>query len=739
MSDINNDKKVTDEGRKEPLKDVDAPLRDQIVKKLFAKCQEMEIGQRVTKIWSAGNSNRTVWLERQKEYLAQWDDHLVQETEGAFKGSSQLHIPITFIITKALHARYLQALWQDPPFNTRAENEASLERVPVVRDTMRYYLMRGANQNRGCGKVVDNWVWKWVSAGSSVLKQRWDCMYTRFVDVVKVTEPGPTQYQPNQDGTITPIPTTQLVEREVKKTLKTFEGPIWENIDLEDILIIGGGGDPDAADAVIHRQWLTASELWTLADRKIFDADSVEKIIQSGPDSVEGALGSDIKTQRSNNAGMASHDHDQDLDRYEILESYLKVDIDGSGINSDIVVWTHQRTSAELRATYLYRVSKTGERPFAKADFHLRDGQEYGIGIPEIMYPLQKEIDAIHNMRIDFGLISVMPFGFYRASSGIDPETIQLEPGALIPVDNPQADVYFPQLGNRTVFGEREEQALDTMIQRLTGINDLALGSMSSQGATRTATGARALVGEMSANLDVHLRRLNWGWEKALRYLLHMLQQRIPAGLSYRLTGDDGKDYWRQIRTADDIAGDYDIEVSPNSATSNPAISQQRADEIMQIVQNPLAIQMGVVGPGQFFEAIKNWFQSRDVKDWGRFTMKPQGYSRSFTPEEEANRLLRGVAVPITPEMDHQGFIDYFQEIHDNDELLGQFNEEQTITLAKQAQAHEQMLQALQQAQAQAANAAQMHRNAAMSQQQAPVGMSPVAQGQGMPPNAPTQ
>jgi hypothetical protein len=736
LSDISDDKKVINEGRRDPLKDVDADLRDQVVKKLFNKCEELDLGIKCSKLWAAGNSNRTLWLERQKEYLSQWDEHLVSETNGSFKGSSQLHVPITFIVVKALQARYLQAIWQDPPFTVRAENEASIERIPTVKDTMRYYLVKAANKNKGVGKVVDQWVWKWVAAGSAVLKERWECLYTRFVDVRNIKKPGAPIFDPHTGQLVQ----TQVdAQEEVNVTKKVFEGPIFENVPLEDLLIIGGGGDPDEADSVHHRQWLTASELWTLADRKIFDNDAVHDIIESGPDSVEGALGTDIKTQQANNAGQASKDTGTDLDRYEILESYLKVDIDGSGINSDIIVWSHARTGKLCRATYLYRVSKTGERPFAKADFHLREGQEHGIGIPEIMYPLAKEIDAIHNMRIDFGLISVMPFGFYRASSGIDPETIQLEPGALIPVDNPQTDVHFPQLGQRTLFGQQEEAALDQMIQRLTGINDLAMGMMQGQGVARTASGVRAAVGEMSANLDVHLRRLNWGWEKALRYLLHMLQQRIPKGLSFRLSGDDGHEYWRTIRDAEDLAGDFDIEVSPNSSTSNSAIQQQRADEIMQMVQNPLAIQMGTVTPAQFFEAQRNWYQSRDVKDWSRFLNKPQGPLRIFTPEEEANRILRGIPVPVTPEMDHQGFLGYWAEIRDNDELLGQFNEAQTIMLAEQAQKHEQMLQALKQMQAQAANAGQMQRNAAMSQQQAPVGMSPMAQGGGMPnANAPT-
>lgn len=710
MSELNNDKKVIQDGRRAPLKGLDASLRDQINDKLFSKLEEMNVGEKVVTMWNKGCANRQRWLERQKGYLASWDEHLVGDTEGAFEGSSQLHIPMPFIVCKTMHARFLQALWQDPPCNLKARNEASIERLSTVSDVMRYYLLDGANYDKGLEPEVDMWVWRWITTGSGMLKLGWEQKYSRYVDVVTVPQPGkPTLKVVNGKETL--IPTTEQVEKEVSVTKKVFDGPVVRGVKVEDLLIIGGGGDPDRAEAVIEQDWLTASEMWTFADRKIFRADKVEKVIESGPNRISPTLSGDMKTQAAQNAGQGSLDFMTDLDRYHVLEGYLQLDVDGSGIITDVVVWVHYQTREILRATYLRRISPKGERPYAKADFILRDGQEYGVGLPEILYPLSQEMDAMHNMRIDFGLMSTMPFAFYRASSGIDPETIKFEPGTLIPVDNPQTDVYFPNLGNRTVFGMQEEQALQGYVERLTSISDLNLGVVGAQGATRTATGSRALVGEMSSNLDVYLRRLNRGWKKVLRYKLHLVQKRMPEGLAFRLTGDDGKDYFRYIKSLDDIQGDYDIEVSPNSATSNAGIQQENADYVLQMASNPLAIQMGAIGPGQFYEAMKNAMLARGIRDFSKYIQKPQGYERNLTPEEEANRLLRGVDVPVTPGMDHQGFIDFFQHIHDTDELAGQFSQDQFVKLAAQAKKHEQMLQAMQAAQAQSANASQMQRN----------------------------
>lgn len=718
--------------RSNPLpKDVQVSLRDQIPKKLAEKLDELEIGQKVVEMWNIHNSNRMEWLQRQQELLKDWDEFLECDAEGPFQGSSNLHMPISLTVVKTVHARFLAAiLGIDPYFTTKARREDSVDRSSLVQDTMAYALVDWCNYRQGVAHTLDKWIWDWCSAGCGIIKQRWDCEYTRFIDVQYSEEMQDVETgEKDEEGNPVTTKASKVVEKEVPVTKKVFEGPVFIHKQNEDVAIIEGEGDPQRADAVIERYWSTASEMWTLVDRKIFRDKQTREAIQGGADYQTGDI-SDIKEARARNNGKAMLDHDADLDRWEILEAYLKMDVDGSGINSDIVVWVHKNSKKLLRATYLHRINRCGERPYQKIDFHLRAGQDYGIGLAEILHPLQKEMDAIHNQRIDYGLISNMPFGFYKPTSSIDPHTLQLEPGALIPVDNPQTDVYFPTLSNRTAWGFQEEAAIQTMIERLTGINDMSLGVMTgAQGATRTATGARALLGESNANLDVYLRRLNRGWKQALQYLLHMLQQRIPAGLAFRVTGEAGDDYWRMVRDQSDIAGDFDFEVLPNSANSNKQVQQEMAQQVFQLTMNPLLIQTGVISSGNIYEAAKSHLKALGVKDWGKFITKPQNWQHMMTPEDEANRLLNGIPVPVTPEMDHPGFIAYFQEIFKSDELLGQFTAQQTKLLAAQAQKHGEMMKALQEMQAQQANAQQARTNSQNSQQQAPPAMNPMAGG----------
>ncbi len=732
MSLIQDDKEVVQgKQNRKALKGIEASLRDQVQKKLYKKLKDLDVGSIVSKIWTDGNSDRNEWLKRQQMFLDDLDVFVNEGANGPFEGSSSLHIPMPLTACKALHARFLQSIYGiEPPFNAKPRRPDSIERTQLMQDVMQYTIKDWANNYQGIEKTIDYWIWAWVTTGCGILKRRWDCQYEIYSEVKQVPEYAAPKIQRDAEGNEVVIPQMKLVEREFEVTKKIFEGPIADYVFNEDLLIIGGGGDPQLADSVHHRVAMTASELWTLADRGIFDADTVKEIVEGGKDHLNGMEGNDIKNQRHNNAGLNDIDSESRLDRYNIIESYMSVDVTDSGINSKVVVWTHERSRKLLHANYLRRMNKAGEVPFHKIDFHIRPGEAYGIGLLEMLHPLSVELDAMHNMRVDNGIMTNMPVGFYRASSSIDPKTIPYSPGTLIPLDDPQRDIYFPTFSNRTAYGFQEESALYTVVERLTGVNDMITGAMTgAQGATRTATGARALLSESSANLDVFLRRLQRGFRGYLKGLSHDVQERIPKGLAFRVTGEGGNDYFAQVREQEDIAGDWDFEMSANSSTSNPAIQQERTSQVYQSQLNPLLIQMGVANPSTIYTAYKEWLKGLGVKDWAAYAQKPPQYMTNLTPEDEANRILRGIPVPVTPEMDHAGFMAYFEEIFGSDELLGQFTEEQAKALAVQNKQHEQMLQALEAQAAQMANSQQMQMNQAQSQQQASPGMNPMAGG----------
>lgn len=711
MSEVQKDKEIL-ENAENPFGDVDAPLRDQIPARLLAKLRDRNLGSIVDQIWKRGNADRSEWLRRQEEFLSSWDDFLDSDADEASDLTSNLHLPMTFIVAKTYHARMLQALEAVEPA-ARERRPDGAERASAVGELLMYTLDEWVNNYQGMAEVNDSWVWDWVTSGVGVLKWRWHAQYTKFVDVDTRIVPGPGEVVRQPNGESLSIPSLKEIEVEVERIKEVFKGPVCERVAPEDFMIIGGGGDPQKADSTLHRQYLTKSELMNLAYQKIFDLDAAEEIISKGPDHKAKDATSGITQRRTLKSGNSSPDTEVDLDRYEILECWMKYDVDETGIDSDIVLWVHPTSKEILRATYAHRLNQTGKRPFIKVDFFNRPGQDYGFGIVEALYSLQRELDMFHNTRVDFGMLSTAPFGFYRPSSTFNPETIRYEPGQLIPVDNPQSDVFFPNLGNRTAFGMQEEAGIMGMIERMTGVNELTLGALTGvQGPTRTATGAQALMSESNANLDVHLKRLFKGVKQSFEYLLNMLQLRVDAGFAYRVTGAGGSKYWDYIKNRDDIAGDFDFVIDPSSATSNPQIRQQRAMNRLQVTANPLYMQMGIVTPANTYEALKDWLNASGTKAISKYITAPTQFAVRMTPEEMANRILRGDVLPPQPTDDNEGFIAFVDNIVKEDELLGQFSEDEIRTLMAQRQDRINLVEAMRQQQAQVANLQQVVTNA---------------------------
>lgn len=708
----------------------EAPLRDQIPKKLLKKAREMDLGSQINDMWTQGNADRQEWLSTQATLLQEFEEFIAPIYTGAYAWSSTIHLPVSYTICRTFHSRMLSALMSfDPPFTAIARKEANTDRAPVVQDLLRYAFKDWANEYQGLEDVLDRWLWSWITSGRGILKNRWSKKYVKIMDVVQKQRQGPPRYEVMEDGTEVAIPTIESYEEEEERIITKCNGPQVDLVLPEDLLIIGGEGDVTAADAVIHQQYLTATELWTLVDQNIFEEDFVRTLIDSGRSEVTEDTTGMIKQARSEIVMDSNLDKTYDEDRYQILECYMTRDMDGSGIGTDIIVWMAPRTREIGRATYLHRVSQSGKRPFATIDFHKRTNTQNPVGLVELTYSLTKEMDSIHNMRLDFGLLSTLPFGFYRANSSMSTASIPLEPGALIPVDNPQTDVFFPNLGNRISWGMQEESALYQYIERMTSVSDLSLGILGNQGAARTATGSRIVNSENNSNLDVYLKRMNRGFKYLLHLLWEQVQMRIDPGMEFRVMGDDGQGYFRTVQSREEIAGSYDFELEGSSSASNKQVQLDTAQQIYTLTSNPLDIQLGIVTPAERFNAIKNLLQAMGVKNFSKFVRTPQNMSRRFTPEEIANRVLAGVDVPLGPEQDLEGFIAYAQYIFDHDELLGQFGEQQAIALHQKVQEAGQMMQALQEMQAQAANAQQMQNNAAMSQNQqtSPGGAAPAA------------
>lgn len=160
-----------------------------------------------------------------------------------------------------------------------------------------------------------------------------------------------------------------------------------------------------------------------------------------------------------------------------VYELWMRYDVDGDNEEDDIVVLWNHRTKKILKA--IYNPYYYGFRPFQKFIGNPVEYSADGEGTCSILEKLQKELDTIHNQRLDRMTQINAPTYLYNPSYFRGDEKIY--PGAMFPVDDvekaarelPQHDIY-PST-------ERTEQLVQHYAMQAVGVSPQVMGMPTSE------------------------------------------------------------------------------------------------------------------------------------------------------------------------------------------------------------------------------------------------------------------
>ncbi len=191
----------------------------------------------------------------------------------------------------------------------------------------------------------------------------------------------------------------------------------------------------------------------------------------------------DENRERSLQRGGLEHNQTAEPSVYDIHEVYFYWDIDGNGIEEDLVAWIDVVTGTFLRVEF----NSLGVRPIVRMPYFERPDELYAIGTGWMVENLQDEIDALHNMRIDGTHISMLQMFVSRRGSGLGPDE-EFRPLKHIIVDDPLSDfqvIKFPDLGYGTL---QAELMTKEYADRVTGSADAMMGFESKSAGTRATS-----------------------------------------------------------------------------------------------------------------------------------------------------------------------------------------------------------------------------------------------------------
>lgn len=260
-----------------------------------------------------------------------------------------------------------------------------------------------------------------------------------------------------------------------------------------------------------------------------------------------------------------------------------------------------------------------GKWSFVKIFYELTDDRWYSHrGIPELCEDIIKEIDIQHNMKIDQQTTRNAPMWMYRAGM-VNPNLIQLIPNQAIPVNgmNPLNDT-LTMLNNSNTnveFSyEHEEQILSGRLEELLGQADFNLQSQINRRQPRTLGEVSLQNNAMQSVFSLDAGMLTEQFTELANMIWDLWCQYGSDDYEFNYFGKNG---WEKIKLSkEEIQGSYKLTIRGNDRNTNPTVRLQKAEQILQMIENPLLLQTGVVGQPQLAASLKRVYQYLELDNW---------------------------------------------------------------------------------------------------------------------------
>ena len=382
--------------------------------------------------------------------------------------------------------------------------------------------------------------------------------------------------------------------------------------------------------------------------------EDFEAIKQSQTSVGSGETQEQPKEQKDEMEGTFVGMYQGEDDSRALIESYRREDVDGDGLEEDIIAWVFWKTKKTAKIVYLTEMypGLPVMRPLNSESFVPIPDRVCGQSLPEMLENINDMVDMLINQHIDWGTLVNTPFGAYRAASGMKPEPLHVEPGVLIPLDDPQRDLAFPQFPQRgDAYTINTMTLLQQFVSDIRGFSEIGFGRVPTgkASALRTAGTTLSLIAQMDARSEQMLRRLFHGIS-AIYQMMHRLNRRyLPEKKEIRIVGmaEAGQDAYDQV-SKNDIDADIDFEFKATMLNTNKQVVSAGISEVMAMLISPLALQAGIVTEQELYELFKDKIKALDL-DPDKYMKRPPDTGPKILAEEAFTQIMAGQAPEGTP------------------------------------------------------------------------------------------
>lgn len=555
--------------------------------------QKKKLAEHVMTNWDVANANRQKWLTDKEEGLnLYWG--IRKPKDFPFKNCANLHVPLIRTIADTLHSNIMGSIDTQKPASIAPVGP---EDVPKARKTEKVLNWQFSTQ-------VD---------------------YNDMVDKIA---------QSTLVYGMAPVKVRYVIEKDVRGK-KRFEGLRVDVLPPERFLVPADASNSNVEDMeyVIHEIPFSKSDLKKRMKAGTFDKMTDEELDRVGLTTNKAIRQEEdyLENVRAFYTGMETQDHQVPDRRYAtVLEWYGYYDYNDDGIEEPCMAYILKESRKILRVVPWERA-----RPFVLVTFSEVLHKAVGESVPDLLKDVNRELDTLHNLRVDAVVVNLIPPGFFDPVGGFNPNEVVLTPGTMIPTNGPpQNAVYFPNLNTVRPEMYREEENLFEYAERLmgAGANVQGIANSKRMSATETASIDR----RSGIRFLTIFNRIRRGIRDIFKLAIALDEEHMPPEIQVRVTGLEGGAPLFETISREDLSAQLDITVNGNSILDDQAAKQ----EMMQVYQMGLMNPLVSSNPTSLYELTRDTLLTMNAKRVDAYLSKPSDEIPK-SPDEEHNLFMQ--------------------------------------------------------------------------------------------------
>lgn len=305
------------------------------------------------------------------------------------------------------------------------------------------------------------------------------------------------------------------------------------------------------------------------------------------------------------------------------------------------VVHIESRTLCQLRKNRF----PMKMRPFI-VDYFVPDdtGRRAGLGVYELMDPLQKCYDNLYNQFIYGVELSNNPIAFFTPTGNMRDERFKIEKGFAYPTSDPNSVKLFSFPPPNNTMQDALE-LVQQWAQLLFGISDYAAGIQSNTDPEASGKKVQLIVEQGNVRLNMMIKRKNDTLKEIFKRWFLLYQANMPPNKFMRVAGEQNDPWKFNNITYEDFALQSlpDFELTGNILNANKQLEANKAIATYQLLLPNFLFNVQTSAGLQAYTSLTKWLIDKiGDAELSRFIPGSETGGVTYTPEEEDALMLQG-------------------------------------------------------------------------------------------------